>query len=317
MQKFFSHSMRAHKTRGNQQSGYILLMMMLFIAMVAIAGLAAVPKLEMQVKRDREQEMIHRGAQYARAIRAYVKKFGRYPTSIADLENTNNVRFLRRRYKDPLTGKDFRLLYMGDVQTLIGGAGMGGATMGGGAFTGNAGAAAGAGQAGMQQGGVPVGTAGPGGSAQADNAQAGTAGDNSGANNANSGDNSSNGNSSSTGSSSSSGPTGQVFGGGPIMGVASSSKNKTIRVFNNKEHYNEWLFVYDPTNDFTLITGPYQPLMMGQGAGQSIGQPIGPNGIGNQGNFGNSGNTGFGSQPTQQQSPGQQSPGMTNQTPQQ
>ena len=60
--------------------------------------------------------MIHRGVQYSRAIRAYYKKFGRYPTKIEDLENTNNMRFLRKRYKDPLTGKDFKLLHFGEVK---------------------------------------------------------------------------------------------------------------------------------------------------------------------------------------------------------
>jgi type II secretory pathway pseudopilin PulG len=303
MQRFSTHPRR------RKQQGYILLMMMLFIALLAIASLAALPKMEMQAKRDREEEMIHRGAQYARAIRAYVKKFGRYPTSIADLENTNNTRFLRRRYKDPITGKDFRLLHMGDIQGLMGGMM---AAPGGGMFSGNAGAAAGAGQAGLQQGGVPVGNAAPttpSNSAQSDNSQPGnTNGDNSGANDANSGGNSSNGNSSGNGSSSSSsGPSGQVFGGGPIMGVASSSKDKTIRVFNNKEHYNEWVFIYDPTTDLALITGPYQPMSIGQT--QGVGQPITPNGIGNQGGFGNPNNTGFGSQPMQPQNPG-----MMNQT---
>ena len=33
----------------------------------------------MQMKRDREEEMIHRGTEYARAIKKYYKKFGRYP----------------------------------------------------------------------------------------------------------------------------------------------------------------------------------------------------------------------------------------------
>src|SRR5205814_7869921 len=58
----------------------------------------------------------HRGVQYSRAIRRYVKKVGRYPSRIEELEDTNNIHFLRRRYKDPITGKDFKLLRMTDVQ---------------------------------------------------------------------------------------------------------------------------------------------------------------------------------------------------------
>ena len=37
-----------------------------------------------------------------------------------------------------------------------------------------------------------------------------------------------------------------VFGGGPIVGVASTSKAQTIREFNHKNHYNQWQFIYDP-----------------------------------------------------------------------
>ncbi|HTR67175.1 MAG TPA: hypothetical protein VMH85_15460, partial [Terriglobales bacterium] len=111
------------KTRGAEQ-GYILLTLILFVALLAIAAAVTLPELAFQVKRDREEEMIHRGAQYARAVRRYYKKFGRYPTRIEELEQTNNIRFLRRKYKDPITGKDFRLLHYGEVPTGMGGLGM-------------------------------------------------------------------------------------------------------------------------------------------------------------------------------------------------
>ncbi len=297
--KQFRQPRLVKNSRGSsgRQSGYILLMMMLFIALLAVAALAALPRMEMQVKRDREEEMIHRGAQYARAIRHYVKKFGRYPTSISDLEDTNDVRFLRKAYKDPITGKDFRLLHMGDVQMLMGGAGFGGGT-----FTGNPGAAAGAGQPGMPAG-VPISS---GDTRSGTVVQPDSSGNNDGDNSsAGSSGNDQSSDASSPNGPSSNGPGGQVFGGGPIMGVASASKDKTIRKFNNKEHYNEWLFVYDPTNDRSLITGPYQPSLMGQGIGQAIG---GANGAGMQNTptpgFGNPGNTGNGMQPLQPQNPG-------------
>jgi hypothetical protein len=40
------------------------------------------------------------------------------------------------------------------------------------------------------------------------------------------------------------GPNAQ--GGGPIIGVASTSTNKSIKEFNGSTEYDEWLFVYDP-----------------------------------------------------------------------
>src|SRR5204863_2930110 len=92
------------------------LTLLLAVTLLIIGMAIVLPEITFQVKRDREEEMIHRGVQYSRAIRRYVKKFGRYPTRIEELENTNNIRFLRRRYKDPITGKDFRLLHLGEVR---------------------------------------------------------------------------------------------------------------------------------------------------------------------------------------------------------
>src|SRR5260370_3557890 len=110
-------------------------MLMLFVTLLATAAGALAPTIAFQVRRDREEEMIHRGTQYARAIRRYVKKTGRYPSRLEELENTSNVRFLRKRYKDPVTNKDFKLLHVGDVQ-LTGAAGVAGAMALGGAVGG-------------------------------------------------------------------------------------------------------------------------------------------------------------------------------------
>jgi hypothetical protein len=64
----------------------------------------------MQAKRQMEEELIFRGEEYARAIQKYRRKFGVYPSSIDQLVSTNNLRFVRRAYKDPVTGKEFRLI---------------------------------------------------------------------------------------------------------------------------------------------------------------------------------------------------------------
>src|SRR5437660_4755308 len=108
-----------------RERGYILLTLMLFVAILAIGAMAWIEKVDFQIRRDREEELIHRGVQYSRAVRKYFKAFGRYPTRIEELENTNNQRFLRHRYKDPTTGKDFKLLRITDVQMSFGGPGLG------------------------------------------------------------------------------------------------------------------------------------------------------------------------------------------------
>src|SRR5882672_5420661 len=110
------HDRRLNRLPRKSEQGYILIMLMLFVALLAIAATALAPSITFQIRRDREEEMIHRGVQYSRAIKRYVKKTGRYPSRLEDLENTNNIRFLRKRYKDPVTGKDFKLLHVGEVQ---------------------------------------------------------------------------------------------------------------------------------------------------------------------------------------------------------
>ncbi|MGA9815043.1 MAG: hypothetical protein WBQ64_19840, partial [Terriglobales bacterium] len=76
-----------------------------------------------------------------------------------------------------------------------------------------------------------------------------------------------------------------VFGGGPIVGVASISKATTIREFNHKNHYNQWQFIYDPTMDRGgLITTPAQPAL--QTAAPLQQNSSSPNSPGSQGSFG-------------------------------
>jgi type II secretory pathway pseudopilin PulG len=113
--------------RRKGQQGYILLVVLLFVTILLMSALIAAPRIGHQIQREREDELIKRGTQYARAIGRFYKKFGRYPTRLEELENTNNLRFLRRRYKDPMTGKDdWKLIHFGQATVTprgFGGAG--------------------------------------------------------------------------------------------------------------------------------------------------------------------------------------------------
>ncbi len=106
--------------RREHEGGYLLLAVLLMMAFMIIAASIEAPQMVQQMKRDREEEMIHRGTEYARAIKKYYKKFGRYPATLEQLDNTNQIRFLRKRYKDPLTkdGK-WKILNYGDIQTVL------------------------------------------------------------------------------------------------------------------------------------------------------------------------------------------------------
>ncbi|HEY8670833.1 MAG TPA: hypothetical protein VIL63_08340, partial [Terriglobales bacterium] len=264
--------------RRRSQRGYILLILMLSVALLAIGALALVEKIDFQIKRDREEEMIHRGVQYSRAVRRYFKKFGRYPSRIEELESTNNIRFLRQRYKDPITGKDFKPLHMTDVQMSFGPAvgpgGIGAAASGQGNATGLQGAGLGlsngqgdaAGSPPVDRGPSAIGGAPPtgdpgltAGNGQGDSAQnAENAAQQVTAQAAGQGP------AQQAGAMPTAAPGPQVFGGGAIVGVVSTSKLKTIREFNKKDHYNQWQFIYDPTSDRGgLLMTPNQPPLKG------------------------------------------------------
>jgi type II secretory pathway pseudopilin PulG len=303
----------AHR-KGEQ--GYFLLLLMMMVTVMIIAAAVAAPTITFEIKRDREMEMIHRGVQYSRAIRNYYKKLGRYPTRLEDLDNTNNLRYLRKHYKDPVNkNQDFKLLHYGDPGISMGlsvGGGMiqGANTVGqmnssqpGSAFGSNSGFG---GSSGSSFGGSSGGFGGNsnssfgGGSSGFGQSSSGFGG-NSNSSFGGSSNNSSNSGTSGTGTSNTPGTPGtdstqgsdstqasgggangtqgsstsnnqQTFGGGPIIGVASVSKDKTIREYNKKTKYNEWQFLYDPTTDRgALILTPYQPLS--QLANSLNGQP--------------------------------------------
>jgi type II secretory pathway pseudopilin PulG len=245
----------------SRENGYVLLAIVVMLALMLIAAAAAAPDIAMEIRRQREEEMIHRGTQYMRAIQHYYKKFGRYPMRIEDLENTNNMRFLRRRYKDPVTGKDFRLLHFGEVQMGALGLGAPGSPAG---MMGGAASAAMSGAFGQGQAPSPgIFSQQPGGLSQQPGGLGNSTGPLSGSQPA-------------VGQSTTDSLAGKVFGGGPIIGVASTSHAASIREFNKKNHYNDWFFIYDPSLDRGgLIRGPAQPPLAGTG-GSVVGPAANP-----------------------------------------
>ena len=88
------------------EEGFILVSVMFLLALLIIAMAVAMPKIIADIQRDREVETFHRGLQYRRAVQLYFRKFNRYPPNVEALVKTNNIRFLRKKYVDPITGKD-------------------------------------------------------------------------------------------------------------------------------------------------------------------------------------------------------------------
>lgn len=110
-----THRIAWQHRRESPEAGYLLLTVLVLVALLALSLAVAAPKMAQDIQRDKETEAMHRGMQYARAIRLYYKKFGSYPANLKQLENTNNIRFLRRKYTDPITGKDdWTLIHVGE-----------------------------------------------------------------------------------------------------------------------------------------------------------------------------------------------------------
>jgi type II secretory pathway pseudopilin PulG len=99
--------------RKRGQSGFALLLVFLMAAAIAITLYMQIPRVAFQAQRQKEQLLMERGEQYQRAIQLFVRANGRYPGEIKDLENFNNRRFLRHKFKDPITGKEeWRLIHV-------------------------------------------------------------------------------------------------------------------------------------------------------------------------------------------------------------
>ena len=167
-----------------QEEGYILLTLLLVVALMAIFAMGVIIPIKFEMQRDQEQEMIHRGVQYSRAIRAYYKKFQRYPTKLEDLDNTNQMRFLRRHYKDPLNKNgDFKFLHYGEPGvTLGGGFSIGGGSIPGATPAGSPSGVNGTGSSGSGFGGSAFGGSAFGGSAFGGSGSGGSGFGNSGVN---------------------------------------------------------------------------------------------------------------------------------------
>lgn len=81
--------------------GYVLIMLMFVVTILAIGLMAAVPVWETQIRREKEEELIFRGNQYVEAVRIYqLKNPGSFPQKLDVLVEQ---KCLRRLYKDPMT----------------------------------------------------------------------------------------------------------------------------------------------------------------------------------------------------------------------
>ena len=82
-----------------------MIVVMMIAVLLLISLTASLPSVYQEGTREKEKEAIFRGYQYGRAVARFHRQFNRYPVSVKELLQTNNMRFLRKEYSDPLDPK--------------------------------------------------------------------------------------------------------------------------------------------------------------------------------------------------------------------
>jgi type II secretory pathway pseudopilin PulG len=266
---------RPHPSPSPSEDGYILIWVIFLLVIFTLALSVAVPRMAKEIQLDRERETMARGKQYSRAIQLYYRKFHAYPPNVDALVKTTEIRFLRKKYIDPMTGKDdwkpilfgqnkvptamgfFGQPLPGSASTIAGVGPSGGNGINGATSIGGAGSSTGSSSlfAPTDTGTNPSTTpTAPGATPGA----TGTAG--------------------ATGTpGSDAGVAGQSFGGAGIIGFEPASPKSAILIYKKKTHYNEWEFVYDPLTEMKTISGNTGNI--GQPASNTT-TPIGGSGTG-------------------------------------
>lgn len=220
--------------------GYAMAALLVAMSVMAVLMGAILPAWTTLATREKEQELIFRGNQYARAIGLFQRKFANTPPPSIDV--LVEQRFLRKKYKDPITNDDFQPIYAS--QAALGVSAPAGAARPGQQGTARLSTPA---QQTLQQGFGSTGATGAGG----------------------------------------------------IIGVTSKSKDTSLKLYNGRDKYNEWAFVYVQTAQ--RPGGPGQGMQPGgMGPGQQPGQQQRPGPFGMPpGSFGRPGQPpGGGTQPS-------------------
>ena len=93
------------------ETGYAMAALLVAMALMAIFMSVALPAWRHAAQREKEAELVWRGEQYDRAIQLFRRKFS--APGPPNLDILIDQKFLRRKYKDPITGGDFELKPVG------------------------------------------------------------------------------------------------------------------------------------------------------------------------------------------------------------
>ena len=88
-----------------------MVVLLIVMAVMAVGMTTLLPTWRQQAIREKEEELIFRGNQYARALVLYSRKNNNLLP--ANIDVLYDGKFLRRKRKDPITGEVFGLLPAG------------------------------------------------------------------------------------------------------------------------------------------------------------------------------------------------------------
>jgi len=112
-----------HARRCPRESGFAFLLALMVLVVMTASIITLLEIGATQRRRAREEETIWRGNQYARAIRLFYHKTGRYPQTMDDLvKGMPQLRFLRQEYKNPMDPAEgaWRFIYVNQAGQIIG-----------------------------------------------------------------------------------------------------------------------------------------------------------------------------------------------------
>jgi type II secretory pathway pseudopilin PulG len=94
-------------------AGYTLVAILIFMTILGISVLVIVPTVYKVMQREKEEELLFRGKEYAQFLVNYQRRRGTYPKSLKELMQTQ-PRSARKLYKDPMCDcSDWGLIHPG------------------------------------------------------------------------------------------------------------------------------------------------------------------------------------------------------------
>src|SRR4051794_21644118 len=97
----FDQARSSSRSRSGEE-GYNMVMLIVALTLLNIALAAMLPLMSTAIQREKEEELVFRGFQYAEAIRIFKIRFQRYPNKLEELLEVK-PRCIRQLWKDPMT----------------------------------------------------------------------------------------------------------------------------------------------------------------------------------------------------------------------